>query len=47
MLAIVVNTFNPSTQEAEVGRSEFKASLVCIMNFRTDRPTQRNSISKN
>lgn len=31
-LALVAQTFNPSTQEVEAGRSlEFQASLVCIL----------------
>jgi hypothetical protein len=35
---MVVHTFNPSTPEAEAGRScEFKASLVYIVSYKTAR----------
>ena len=30
----MAHTFNPSTQEAETGGSQFKANLVYIMSFR-------------
>jgi hypothetical protein len=46
--AVVVHTFNPSTWEAVADRiSEFKASLVYRLSYRTDRATQRNPVSKN
>ena len=45
---MVVHTFNPNTQEAEVGTSlEFKTSLVYKASSRTDRATQTNSVSVN
>ena len=44
---MVVHAFNPSTWEAEAGRSEFKASLVYRISFRTARVTQRNCVLKN
>jgi hypothetical protein len=45
---VVVHPFNPSTWEAEAGRSlEFMASLDSKESFRTARATQRNSVSKN
>ena len=31
--AVMVHTFNPRTQEAEAGESEFKASLVYRVSF--------------
>jgi hypothetical protein len=44
----VAQAFNPSTREAEAGRSlEFKASLVYRVSFRTAKATQRNPVSKN
>ena len=46
--ALVAHTFNPSTQEAEAGRSlcEFKASLIDIESSRTgSKATQRNPVS--
>jgi hypothetical protein len=42
-----VHTFNPSTWEAERGRSEFKASLVYRGSSRAARTTQRNPALKN
>jgi hypothetical protein len=44
---VVVHAFNPSTQEAEAGLSEFKASLVYKVSSRTTRATQRNPVLKN
>jgi hypothetical protein len=46
--AVVVYTFNPSTQEAERGRqiSEFEASLVYRVSSRTARATQRKPVWK-
>jgi hypothetical protein len=46
---MVMYTFNPSTREAEAGRSlsEFKASLVYRVSSRTARATQRNPVSTN
>jgi hypothetical protein len=42
---MVAHTFNPSTQEAEAGRSlEFKASLVYRASSRTARATQRKPV---
>jgi hypothetical protein len=39
---VVAHTFNPSTWEAETGRSlEFEASLVYRVRSRTARNTQR------
>lgn len=35
----MVHTFNPSTQETEAGRSEFKLSLVYRANFKTAKAT--------
>jgi hypothetical protein len=45
---MVVSTFNPSTWECR-GRpiSEFKASLVYRVSFRTARNIQRNPVSGN
>jgi hypothetical protein len=44
--AVVVHAFNPSTREAEAGRSlEFKASLIYRVSSRTARATQRNPVS--
>ena len=37
----VMHTFNPSTQEAETGRSEFEASLVYRVSSKTSKATQR------
>jgi hypothetical protein len=42
----VAHAFNPSTQEAEAGGFEFKASLVYKVSSRTARATQRNPVSK-
>ena len=39
---VVAGTFNPSTGEAETGRSEFEFSLVP----RTVKDTQRNPVSE-
>jgi hypothetical protein len=40
----VLHAFNPSTWEAEAGRSEFEANLVYRVNYRTARATQRNPV---
>jgi hypothetical protein len=48
-LGIVAHTFNPSTWEAEAGESlssEFEASLVYRVSYRTARAIQRNPVSK-
>ena len=42
----MAQTFNPSTQEAEAGGSEFEASQIYIMCSRTARPIQRNPVWK-
>ena len=43
----MVHAFNPSIREAEAGRSEFKASLVYIINSKTGRAVkQRNPVSR-
>ena len=42
----MAQAFNPSTQEAEAGGSEFEASLVSMVNSRTARATQRNPVLK-
>ena len=45
--AVVAEAFNPSTEEAESGRSpEFEVSLVYRVNFSTDKATQKNPISE-
>jgi hypothetical protein len=45
---VLAHIFNPSTQEAEIGRSlEFKARLVYRGNSRIVRATQRKLILKN
>jgi hypothetical protein len=45
---VVVNTFNPSTWEAEVGDlCELEASLVYRGSSRIAKATQRNSVWKN
>lgn len=45
---VVPYTFNPSSWEAEAGKSiKFKTSLVYKASFRTSRATQRNPFSKN
>lgn len=36
---VVVNAFNPSTQQRQVDFSEFEASLVYIQSFRIARAT--------
>jgi hypothetical protein len=41
---IALRTFNPSPQEAEAGGTEFKASLVYRVSFRTAGATLRNSL---
>jgi hypothetical protein len=44
---VVVHAFNPSTGEAETGRSlELEARLIYRVSSRTARTTQRNPISK-
>jgi hypothetical protein len=44
---VVAHAFNPSIWEAEAGLiSEFEASLVYKMNFRTARAIQRNPVLK-
>jgi hypothetical protein len=42
---VVVHAFNPSTQEAEAGRSEFEASLVYRVSSRIARATQKTPVS--
>lgn len=37
---MVVDVYNPSTQEAEAGGSEFELNLVYIVNFRPVRVTR-------
>jgi hypothetical protein len=45
---VVAQTFNPSTQEAEAGRSlEFKDSLVYTASSRTARTNTEKSSPKN
>ena len=44
--AAVLYTINPSTQEVEAVRYEFKASLVYRVSARTVRAMQRNPVSK-
>jgi hypothetical protein len=46
---VVAHTFNPSTLEGGRGRqiSEFEASLVYKVSFRTASAIQRNPVSKN
>jgi hypothetical protein len=45
---VVAHTCNPSTQEAEAGRShEFQTSLIYGVSSRTARVTQRNPNLKN
>ena len=39
-------TFNPSTQEAEAGRSLLEASLVSMVNSRTARAVKRDPVSQ-
>jgi hypothetical protein len=41
VLELVAHTFNPSTEQAEAGRSEFKASLIHRWSSRTARATQK------
>jgi hypothetical protein len=42
-LCMMIYTFNPSTQEAEAGRSlEFQVSLVYTVSSRTVKARQRN-----
>jgi hypothetical protein len=41
----MTHAFIPSTQEADAGRSEFKASMVYRTSYRTARATQRNTVS--
>jgi hypothetical protein len=45
--AVVVHTFNPSTQEAEAAAARslsLRPSLVCRVNSRTARATQKNPV---
>jgi hypothetical protein len=45
---VVAHAFNPSTHEAEAGRSfQLVTSLVYRVSSRTARATQRNPVSKN
>jgi hypothetical protein len=44
--AAVLYTINPSTQEVEAVRYEFKASLIYRVSARTVRAMQRNPVSK-
>jgi hypothetical protein len=46
-LGVVVHTFNPSIWEAEVGGSEFVASLINRVISRTATDPQRNTVLKN
>ena len=43
---MVVHTFDPRTQEAEAGGSEFEASLVYTVSSKTAKATQRNPVLK-
>jgi hypothetical protein len=43
---VATNAFNPCTQEAEAGISEFEASLIYKVSSRTDSTIQRNLLSK-
>ena len=43
----MTHAFIPSTQEADAGRSEFKASMVYRMRPRTARAIQKNHVWKN
>ena len=43
---MVVHTFNPSTCEAEAGRSEFEASLVYRVSSKTARATEKPCLKK-
>jgi len=44
---VVAHTFNPHTRKAEAGGPlEFETSVVCRVNSRTARITQRNAVSK-
>jgi hypothetical protein len=43
---VVAHTFNPSTQEAEVGRSEFKTSLVYRASKFQDSQGYRHTVTK-
>ena len=45
--AVVTHTIGPSTQEADKGISEFKASLFYRVSYRTARATQRIPVLKN
>jgi hypothetical protein len=38
---MVVHAFNASIWEAEAGRSEFKASLVCRLSYKTKQQQNR------
>jgi hypothetical protein len=40
---VVAHAFNPSTQEAEAGESEFGVSMVYRIHCRTARVTQENT----
>ena len=44
---VVTHTIGPSTQEADKGTSEFKASLFYRVSYRTARATQRIPVLKN
>jgi hypothetical protein len=44
VLELVAHTFNPSTEQAEAGRSEFKASLIHRWSSRTARATQKKKL---
>jgi hypothetical protein len=43
---MVTHPFNPSTQEAEAGRSQFEASLGYRASSSTVKATQRNPVLK-
>jgi hypothetical protein len=42
----VAHTINPRTWEAKAGRSEFEASLVYSISYRTAKAAQRNPVWK-
>ena len=43
---MVVQAFNPNTQESQAGLFEFEAGLVYVVSSNTARATQRNPVSK-
>jgi hypothetical protein len=46
LLAVVVHTFNPSTQRVEAGRSEFQASLAYRVSSRTARAREKTCLEE-